>query len=167
MQHDKTGAIFVFMKLIVFMESISTNLMDYYISEPLKSHRIWRITEPMGTGIKKGRGSWYWVTPAILWQKPAGTESPQEILQSLLCPRVYYCPKGNKRHLNICQIQWLQEGYYSPYPPGAFNTIDHNLLAHCTFLLLVILHILPHLLLSLLAVPSQSPLLVPSQLLNP
>lgn len=59
MQHDKTGSIFGFMKLIVSRESISTNLMSHYILEPLESHRVWRITEPMKTGTKKSRGSWY------------------------------------------------------------------------------------------------------------
>lgn len=53
MQHDKTGAIFVFMKLIVSRESISTKLMGHYILEPLESHRVWRIIEPMRIGTKK------------------------------------------------------------------------------------------------------------------
>lgn len=57
MQHDKTGASF-FHEAYISRESISTNLMEHYISDPWESHRVWRITEPVRTRIKKGRGRW-------------------------------------------------------------------------------------------------------------
>lgn len=62
---NKTDTIFVFMELTVSRESVLSNPMDHYISEPVESHGVWGITEPMRTGIKRGGDSWCCLIPAI------------------------------------------------------------------------------------------------------